>query len=428
MFRFDESLNHWQKASAVIPSATQTFSKSTYFLPKGIAPQFAEKASRCYLWDIDDNKYVDFISSLLCISLGYCDPDVNQAVQKQLVNGSIFSLPHRLETEVAELIISMVPCAEMVRFGKNGSDATAAAVRLARAFTKRDKIAVCGYHGWQDWYIGNTTRDLGVPNSTKQLTHNFTYNDSESLGQLLAHHEGEFAAVIMEPMNVEYPEQSFLADVKALCEKHGALLIFDETITGFRFDLGGAQKLFDITPDLATFGKGLSNGLPLSAVTGRRDVMMLMEDIFFSGTFGGDTLALAAAKATLVKMQTHDVLGHIHQQGQYLMSNLKNLLSKHDLSDHFLVKGHPSWSFLMPTDKFQQDITLVKTWLTQELVARGILCIGSHNLNYAHQQGHIDALLLAYEEILPQLVSLDQSQDIEANIRGEHIQPVFKVR
>jgi glutamate-1-semialdehyde 2,1-aminomutase len=212
----------------------------------------------------------------------------------------IFSLPHPIEAEVAELICEMVPCAEMVRFGKNGSDATSGAIRLARAFTGRDRVAVCGYHGWQDWYIGSTARHRGVPKATRDLTHTFAYNDLTSLDALLDAHAGEFAAVILEPMNVTDPAPGFLEGVKQRAHRHGAVLVFDETITGFRYANGGAQQLFGVTPDLATFGKGLANGYPVSAVAGRREIMKLMEEIFFSFTFGGEALSLAAARAPAI--------------------------------------------------------------------------------------------------------------------------------
>ncbi len=185
----------------------------------------------------------------------------------------------------------------MVRFGKNGSDATSAAIRLARAFTKKEHVAVCGYHGWQDWYIGSTTRDLGVPEATKSLTHTFKYNDISSLEQLFYQQKNQIAAVILEPMNTHFPEDNFLQKVKDLCQQHGAVLIFDETITGFRFSMGGAQQLFNVTPDLATFGKGMANGYPISAVVGRKDIMMLMEDIFFLRYFCWRNLIVSCNKS-----------------------------------------------------------------------------------------------------------------------------------
>ena len=275
------------RARRTIPLGTQTFSKSYTQYPHGVSPYFIARGKGSHVWDIDGNEYVDFVNALCSVTLGYGDTDVDSAVRTQLDDGVIFSLPHPIETEVAEAIVEMVPCAEAVRFGKNGSDATSGAIRLARAYTKRDRVAVCGYHGWQDWYIGSTARSAGVPDAVKQLTHSFAYNDLESLNRLLDAHPNDFAAVILEPMNVTYPKPGFLESVRELTEQRGIILIFDETITGFRFANGGAQELFGVTPDLATFGKGLANGYPLSAIAGRSDIMKLMEEIFFSFTFGG---------------------------------------------------------------------------------------------------------------------------------------------
>src|SRR5439155_2626964 len=193
--------------------------------------------------------YIDFISGLGAITLGHCYPAVQEAVPEQMQAGMSYSLPHPVEVQVAELLYEMIPCAEMARFGKNGSDATAAAVRVARAFTGRDKVACCGYHGWQDWFIGTTTRNAGVPAAVASLSHAFPYNDLEALDRLLTGHNGEFAAVIMEPYNFYQPAEGYLEGVRRLAHKHGALLVFDEICTGFHLGLGGAQKRFGVVPD-----------------------------------------------------------------------------------------------------------------------------------------------------------------------------------
>jgi glutamate-1-semialdehyde 2,1-aminomutase len=271
--RYARSEELLERALRTIPLGSQTFSKSKTQYPHGVSPYFVTRGKGGHVWDADGNEYVDFISSLAAVTLGHGDPDVQAAVAAQLEDGVIFSLPHPLEMEVAERLVAMVPCAEKVRFGKNGSDATSGAVRIARAFTGRDHVAVCGYHGWQDWYIGATARNRGVPKAVRELTHTFPFNDLLALEALLASHPAGFAAVMMEPMNVSDPAPGYLQAVKELAHRHGALLIFDETITGFRFANGGAQALFGVTPDLATFGKGIANGYPLAAVAGRADVM-----------------------------------------------------------------------------------------------------------------------------------------------------------
>jgi glutamate-1-semialdehyde 2,1-aminomutase len=389
-------------------------------LPYGVAPLFLERGEGCQVWDIDGNQYLDYINGLLCVSLGYQDPDVDRAVIAQISKGVSFSLPHRLEFEVAELLVDLIPCAEMVRFGKNGSDVTAAAVRLARAYTVKEHIAVCGYHGWQDWYIGATSRNLGVPKSTQALTHTFPFNDLTALDTLLSQHS--FAAVIMEPMNVVEPKPGYLAGVKALCEQHQCLLIFDEIITGFRFDLKGAQHLFGVTPDLATFGKGMANGYPLSAIVGKKEIMMLMEDIFFSGTFGGEALSLAAAKASIEKMIRCQVPEHINQLGSNLQRGLAPLLAKSEL---FKLVGHPSWSILSLSHDSEQ---LIKSVFLQEMYQRGILTLGTHNISYAHQHQDIARLISAYQEIVPFIEYHWQQGTLRTVLKGAVIEPVFKVR
>lgn len=428
MRSFKESEQYLARAERTIPLGSQTFSKSRTQLPYGVSPYFATHARGARLWDVDGNEYVDFINSLASVTLGYNDPDVTSAVREQLEQGVIFSLPHTIETEVAELICEMVPCAEMVRFGKNGSDATAGAIRLARAYTDRERVAVCGYHGWQDWYIGSTARNRGVPASTRALTHAFQYNDLPGLEEVLASHRGEFAAVMLEPMNVAYPQAGFLEGVQRLAREHGAVLIFDETITGFRFANGGAQQYFGVTPDLACFGKGLANGFPVAAVAGRRDLMKLMEEIFFSFTFGGETLSLAAARATLTKLQREPVTETLARRGSSIASGLQSLIEAEGLGSVFAVGGHPSWTFLTIKDTPAADVFQVKTYLMQEMAQRGVLTLGTHNVSYAHTDDDVQTLLRAYEEILASVKQALATDGLRQLLRCEPLVPLFKVR
>lgn len=425
---YTKSAQWLARAEHSIPLGSQTFSKSRIAYPKNVAPLFLTKGKGCQVWDADENQYTDFVSGLLSISLGYGDEDVDNAVIEQLKSGVSFSLPHRLEMEVSELLIDMIPCAEMIRFGKNGSDATSAAIRLARAYTNREHVAVCGYHGWQDWYIGSTTRDLGVPNAVKSLTHSFNYNDLNSLKEIFEQQPERISAVILEPMNTCLPKDNFLQKVKELCLQHGAVLIFDETITGFRFSQGGAQQLFSVEPDLATFGKGMANGYPISAIVGRRDIMMLMEDIFFSGTFGGETLSLAATKATLTKIKKQNVLEHIHAMGTKLLNGLTKLIKKYNAQSWLSLAGHPSWSFLLMTGTGGYSQIELKSLFIQEMSERGILLGGGHNLSFAHKDKDIDTLLKAYDEVLLILSDTVKNKDFTQRFRGELLEPVFKVR
>lgn len=426
--RYKQSEELLQRALQTIPLGSQTFSKSKVQFPHGVSPFFIERGQGCRVWDVDGNEYIDFISSLAAISLGYNDPDVNRAVASQLDQGVIFSLPHRLEVEVAERLVKMVPCVEMVRFGKNGSDATAGAIRLARAYTRRDHVAVCGYHGWQDWYIGSTARHLGVPEAVRALTHTFVYNNLASLETIFTQYPGQLAAVIMEPMNFAFPKEDFLQKVKDLTHQHGALLIFDETITGFRYALGGAQELFGVVPDLATFGKGLANGYPLSAIGGRREIMELMEEIFYSFTFGGESLSLAAARATLDKLLREPILESMWARGQQLLDGVRALISRHKVEHIFTAVGQPVWSFLLMSDAGGYSSFEIKSLYMQEILARGILGIGSHNISYAHSPEDIDRLLTVYDEVFPIIKKAVDNQQMTHLLLCKPLQPLFRVR
>jgi len=415
-----------ERALKSIPLASQTFSKSLTQYPKGVSPFFIESGKGVIVRDVDGNEYIDFVNSLAAVTLGYCDVDIDKAVQRQMSKGVTFSLPHPLEMEVAEKLIEIIPCAEKVRFAKNGTDATTASVRIARAYTGKEHVAICGYHGWQDWYIGSTTRDLGVPKAVKELTHKFEYNNIESLERIFQ--EYRLACLIMEPMNIEYPKDNFLEKVKELAHKNNALLIFDETITGFRYSLGGAQKFFGVTPDLATFGKGMANGYPLSAVVGSDKVMQKVEDIFFSGTFGGETLSLAAANAIIDKYVKDQVVEHFFEVGAYLLERLDRLIKDKDLESIFWTSGHPAWSFLHIKDQGKYNSFEIKTFFLQETLKRGILTLGMHNLSFSHTKEDIDRLIDVYIEVLPMIKQHIDNKTLLENIQGEILQPLFKVR
>lgn len=428
MSRYSKSIQHLSRAEQTIPLGSQTFSKSRTQYPVGISPHFIERAKGAYVWDLDGNKYIDLVNSLASVTLGYGDEDVNDAVRKQLERGVSFSLPGTLEAEVAELIVQLVPCAEMVRFGKNGTDATSAAIRLSRAYTGRDHIAVCGYHGWQDWYIGSTTRDKGVPKAVSELTHKFLYNDIESLSSILQAHSGEVAAVIMEPMNSQWPEPGFLEEVRRITTMAGVILIFDETITGFRFSRGGAQEFFGVIPDLSTFGKGMANGFPLSAVVGSRNIMMEMEEIFFSGTFGGELLSLSAAKIVLQKHLNEDVPGQLASIGGRLKERLESIIFENDLTAVLELTGHPSWVFLnwKPTPEYSIDV--IRTYFMQEMFNAGVLVLGSHNVSLALKENIIDELVKKYASVLSLIANNIKASTIMDNLSVEPLAPLFKVR
>jgi glutamate-1-semialdehyde 2,1-aminomutase/spore coat polysaccharide biosynthesis protein SpsF len=360
--------------------------------------------------------------------LGYAHDDVNRAAAKQLADGHSFSLPHPLEIELAERLTRLIPCAEMVRFGKNGSDATSGAVRAARAFTGRDRIACCGYHGWQDWYIGSTTRHAGVPQAVRDLTHAFRYNDLSSLQSLLEQHPGEFAAVIMEPMNFVEPEAGFLQGVKNLAHQHGALLIFDEICSGFHFGLGGAQKLLSVTPDLACFGKAMGNGFPISCVVGRADVMRVFEEIFYSFTFAGEVASMAAAMQVLDILEHTGALAKMDSNGRTLQDGIRVMTKEAGLAGQIVCVGRPTWSLLKFFKPDGTDSPLLKNLFQQEAIKRGILFLATHNLTAAHDSVAIHQTLEAYASVFKTLSSWMQQPVQSQFLEGEMSQPVFRVR
>jgi glutamate-1-semialdehyde 2,1-aminomutase len=428
MGRYKNSEEMLERALKTIPLGSQTFSKSITQFPLGVSPYFIERGKGSKVWDIDGNEYVDFISGLLSVSIGYANEEINNAVKKQLDRGVSFSLSNTLEAEVSEKLVEMIPCAEMVRFGKNGTDATSAAVRLSRAHTGKEIILVCGYHGWQDWYIGSTTRSLGVPNSTRDLTKTFTYNDLDSFNRAIADNEGNIAAVIMEPMNIAYPNPGFLEHIRTVTAEKNIVMIFDETITGCRFARGGAQELFGVTPDLATFGKGIGNGFPLSAVVGKVKIMKLMEDIFYSGTFAGETVSLTATKVALDIIDREDVPSYLSEIGTYLIDSVKNLIAKYNVEHFVSIDGHPSWSFLMFKDIGTITSFHIKTYFMQEMFKRGILSFGTHNLSFSHSRIDIDKLILAYDEFFDLLCNAIKNNSLLDSLNCKSLEPIFKVR
>lgn len=417
-----------EQAETIIPFGTQTFSKSKLNCNPGHAPLFASHGYGGKIWDADGNEYVDLVMGLLPTTLGYCDQDVDQAVRNQLDKGVTMSLSTELEYELGQKIIDMVPCAEKVRFGKNGTDATSAAIRLARAHTGRDEIIVCGYHGWQDWYIGTTARHFGVPDAVRGLTHKVDYNDLDAVAQLLESKKGKIAALIMEPMNVEVPKEGYLEGLKDLLHQHGALFIFDEVITGFRFAKGGAQEYFGVTPDLAAFGKGMGNGMPISAIVGRADIMDEMERIFFSGTFGGEALSLAASIAVLDKIQSEPVIETLWDTGTKIKEGLDKILGELGLEKTISLGGLAPWYIAQIGAHGTIPPTIIKTYMTHELFKQGVLTLGSHNICYAHTQKDIDTVIEAYAYVLEKLKHLIDQNCVEDEMDYPAITPVFTVR
>ena len=427
--RFDRSNALQKRALQTIPLASQTFSKSVLQTVEGAAPLFLERGEGCRVWDVDGNSYIDYVLGLLPVVLGYGDPAVDAALRAQLDNGISFSLSTELEIRLAEELVRLIPCAEMVRFGKNGSDATSAAIRLARAHTGRDRVALCGYHGWHDWYIGSTTRHLGVPQAVRDLSVSFPFNDADALEALLQAAPDAYAAVILEPMALEAPAPGFLEAVRALCDRYGVVLVFDEIITGFRMDLGGAQTVFGVTPDLAAFGKAMGNGMPISAIVGRRQIMRRMEDIFFSGTFGGEALSLAASLATIGKLEAEAGPARFAATGAALKAGVGSHIADLGLGEEIAVKGGDWWAGVLPTGKGRGDGVLVGSLLKQELVAEGILMGPTFNLCLAHcDETLIEETLASWGRAAARVAEALASNDPATYLRGKPMRPVFQVR
>jgi glutamate-1-semialdehyde aminotransferase len=412
----------------VIPGSSQTFSKGQSQHVQGVAPIFLERGQGCRVWDVDGNEYIDYIQGLLPNVLGYCHEGVTAAVTRQLQQGHSFSLPHPLEVELAERLVRLIPCAEMVRFGKNGSDATSGAVRAARAFTGRDRIACCGYHGWQDWYIGSTTRNAGIPRAVRDLTHPFPYNDLAALEKLLQEHPKEFACVILEPVNFVEPAAGYLQGVKDLAHQHGALLIFDEICSGFHFGLGGAQKRFNVTPDLACFGKAMGNGFPIACVLGRADVMKVFEEIFFSFTFGGEVASMAAAMEVLDILEHTDALVRMEANGGVLKDGFNALAKNAGLADRLACVGYPTWSLMKFRDAQGKDSLLLRSLVSQELAKRGVLALVTHNMTAAHDDVAVRQTLQTYASVFKTVAEWLQDPEPERFLEGKLIEPVFRVR
>jgi glutamate-1-semialdehyde aminotransferase len=410
------------RSIGLIPAHSQTLAKGPTQYVSGIAPKYLQCAEGARVWDVDGNEYLDYNAAIGPVSLGYGYPAVDNAIKEQLDEGITFSLVHPLEIEVAELIRDVVPNAESVRYSKTGAEVTSAAVRLARAFTRRDKVLCCGYHGWHDWYIGVSSRDAGVPQAVKSLVSTFDYNDIDSI---LAGLDKDTACVILEPMTFEFPQRDFLYELQILCRENGTLLIFDEMWTGFRWSLGGAQEYFNVIPDLACFSKAIANGMPLAVLTGRADVMDLLEDeVFFFSTFGGETLSLAAAKATITEIANNNVPAYLAYMGELIKGGYNE--TAEDLGmDYTRCKGHPARS-IVTFDPRAGDPLLLKSLMQQELIKRGILWSGFHNITYSHNMKEVDYTLSSYRDVLKIVKRAVDTNRVAESIRGIPVQPVFR--
>jgi glutamate-1-semialdehyde 2,1-aminomutase len=417
-----KSDEYYKVALDLIPCTTQTLAKGPQQNVKGIAPKYLQRGKGSHVWDLDGNEFIDFQMAIGPISLGYAYDKVDEAIKEQLKDGITFSLMHPLEVEVAELIHKVVPNAESIRYSKTGADVTSAAVRLARAFTKRNNVLCCGYHGWHDWYIAVTDRNKGIPQAIQDMTFTFNYNDIQSVIESI---DEDTACVILEPYVFEEPKDNFLQKLRDVCTKNGTLLIFDEMWSGFRIAVGGAQEYFCVKADLACFSKAVANGMPISILTGRKDVMTLLEqEVFFFTTFGGEALSLAAVKATINELIEKNVPAQLAKQGNKLKVGYNKIVS--DLGMDYTKCVGFDCRTIITFDASAGNPLEMKSLVQQEMIKRGILWGGFHNMSFSHSDQDIDYTLNVYREVLPILKKAVEENNVKGYLRGEPVGPVFR--
>lgn len=422
-----------QKAHRCIPGGAHTYAKGEDQFPLA-APGFIERGRGCRVWDVDGNEYIEYGMGLRAVTLGHAYPSVLKAVREQLEKGTNYTRPSTIEVACAEQFLQMIEGAEQVKFTKDGSTATTAAVKLARAATGRDLVALAadqGFLSYDDWFIGTTPMDAGIPESTKQLTATFRFNDLSSVEQLFRDHPEKIACLILEPARTEEPQDNFLAEVQRLCRQHGTILILDENITGFRWHNGGAQAYYGVTPDLSVFGKALANGFALSALAGRRELMQLggldhdQPRVFLlSTTHGGETHALAAAMAVMHAYQKEPVIETLRRRGSRLADGFRQAVARHDLEDHVGVAGHPANLVYYTLDRDRQPSQALRSLLIQELVRRGVLA-PSFVVSYSHEDADIDQTIEAVDGALA-IYLRALSDGVERYLVGRPSQVVFR--
>ena len=409
----------------VSPLAAQTFSKSYRYFCQGAAPSYMDHGEGCYIYDVDGNKFIDFMCALGPITVGYNNLEVNEAVIKQVNKFASGSLQSELEVELAEKICEIIPCAEMVRFVKNGGDATTAAIRLARAYTGRDIVLMSGYHGMHDWSIGASSNNKGVPKVVCELTINYSYNDLSDLEKKLQ--ENEVAAVILEPIQSNGPKDGYLEGVKELAHKYGAILIFDEVVSGFHYALGGAQEYFNVTPDLVAFGKGMGNGYPISAVAGKKELLEQIENgVFVSTTFGGDSIAMAASLATLKILERPGFYDHINKLGNMIKVGIQERIDRYNLNDVVSVSGMPAHCGVAFEGHGSLSYLDIQSVYSQTMIQNGILVFAIYFLNSSHTEKDVQAYLGATDKafaLIRKAIDVDSVDDI---LIGGKVDPVFK--
>jgi glutamate-1-semialdehyde aminotransferase len=419
-----KSDEYFKVALELIPAQTQTLAKGTGQNIKGVAPKYLQRGKGSHVWDVDGNEYLDYTMGVGPLSLGYAYDKVDNAIKEQLKDGITFSLTHPLEVEVAELIHKVVPNAEAIRYSRGGADVVSGAVRLSRAYTGRKKVLCCGYHGWHDWYIAVTDRNKGIPQEIQDLSYTFNYNDIQSVIDSI---DEDTACVVLEPYVFEEPKDNFLQKLRDVCTQNGTLLVFDEMWSGFRIAVGGAQEYFGVNADLACFSKAVANGMPISILTGKKEIMWLLEkDVFFFNTFGGEALSLAAAKATITEMIEKNVPAFLAKQGNKLKVGYNKIASELGM-DYTKCSGFDCRTIMtFDAQKSGCEPLEMKSLVQQEMIKRGILWGGFHNMSFSHTDEDVAYTLKAYEDVLPILKKAVEEKNVKGYLRGEPVEPVFR--
>jgi glutamate-1-semialdehyde 2,1-aminomutase len=419
----------------VIPGGAHTYAKGDDQYPEHLAP-YIVRGEGCRVWDVDGNEYIEFGSGLRSVTLGHARPEIVTAAAAQMSLGNNFVRPSPLELEVAEELQSVISGAEMVKFGKNGSDTTNAALRLARAFTGRDRVAICSDHPFfsvDDWFIGTTAMNAGIPEAVAELTLTFKYNDIASLRDLFSRYPGQIACVFMEPEKEIPPAPGFLESVKDVCHSNGAVFVLDEMICGFRWHVGGGQAFHGIKADLSAFGKGLGNGFSVSALTGRREIMELAgyqhdrDRVFaLSLTHGAELPCLSAAREVIRMYKAEPVIEGLWQRGRRLTAGVQRVVDDLGIRDHFGLIGRPCNLVYFTRDQQGTPSQPFRTLFLQETIARGVLA-PSFVVNYAHSDADIDRTVEVVGRAL-EVYKRALEEGIDRYLESRPVKPVFRKR
>ena len=417
-----------KKAFELIPHQTGTFSRGANTFVQGVYPTYVKTAEGSHFTDVDGNEYLDYLCGLGPITLGYNYKPVNDAIVEQLKQGILFSLPHPIEVECSEEISRIIPNAEMVKFEKSGSNAVTGAVRAARYLTKKNKIAYCGSGGvWHDWQAAMVSRDGGVPNFNKDLIFVFDYNDTDGLEQIFENNKNEIAAIVLEPTIYEKPENDFLQKVRKIADENGAILILDEIVTGFRFDLGGCQKYFNFEGDLVCFGKGMGNGLPITAITGKSEFMKAFDDLWVSSTNNSEALSLAGTIAVINEMKNKDTIKSCWNQGTKLIENWNRIVTSYGINAKMV--GYPIRMKMESLDSKGNESIILKSLILQEMVKKGVfMSQGVSFISFSHSSEDIEFTLNALDETCKTISKIDKESEYQNYLEGDIPKQVWSMK